>query len=100
MNTNVLWKIDGKFDKLPANVRTEKWVSQQDILSHKNIKLFITHGGLLSTMESIHYGVPLIGMPCFADQFMNMMEYDRKNVSITLDINDHITIVRYTKENI
>lgn len=36
------------------------------------MKAFITHGGLLSTIESICYGVPVVGIPVFADQKMNM----------------------------
>lgn len=32
-----------------TDVLVEPWFSQQSILAHKNIKLFITHGGLLST---------------------------------------------------
>lgn len=34
--------------------------------------LFISHGGLLSTTEAIHYAVPIIGIPVFGDQFNNV----------------------------
>lgn len=37
------------------------------------MKLFITHGGLLSTTEAIYEGVPIIGIPIFADQACNVM---------------------------
>lgn len=40
--------------------------------AHPNCILFITHGGLLSTTETIHYGKPIIGVPVFADQFINV----------------------------
>lgn len=40
--------------------------------AHPNIKGFITHGGLLSTMESLYHAVPLVGIPVFADQKMNI----------------------------
>jgi hypothetical protein len=42
------------------------------LLAHHNIRLFITHGGLLSTQEAIHRGVPLLGIPIFGDQSLNM----------------------------
>ena len=40
--------------------------------AHPNLAVFITHGGLLSTTEAIHFGVPIIGIPVFGDQFMNV----------------------------
>lgn len=36
------------------------------------MKLFITHGGLLSTIETVYHGVPIIGIPVFGDQDMNI----------------------------
>lgn len=42
------------------------------IAAHSNCVLFITHGGLLSSTETVHFGVPIIGIPTFADQFSNI----------------------------
>jgi glucuronosyltransferase len=42
------------------------------VSAHPNCVLFITHGGLLSITETIHFGKPIIGIPVFADQFTNM----------------------------
>lgn len=55
------------------------------ILEHKNIKAFVTHGGLMGTQESIYHGVPLIGIPLFGDQYLNVESYVRKNIAIKLD---------------
>lgn len=55
-----------------SDVLIQSWLPQQSILAHPNVKLFVTHGGLLSTMESIYFGKPVIGIPFFGDQHLNM----------------------------
>ena len=40
-------------------------------VAHPNTKLFITHGGLLSTQELIYHGVPAVYLPVFGDQDKN-----------------------------
>ncbi|XP_062550536.1 UDP-glucosyltransferase 2-like [Armigeres subalbatus] len=69
-----LWKFES--DKMPIevpkNVYIRKWMPQNDLLAHPNVKLFITHSGLLSTQEAVWNGVPIIGFPVFADQHQNI----------------------------
>ncbi|XP_050501766.1 UDP-glycosyltransferase UGT5-like [Diabrotica virgifera virgifera] len=67
----VLWKYGGNVTNLPKNVQLGKWFPQSDLLAHPNLKLFITHGGLLSTLETVYHGVPILALPVFADQNMN-----------------------------
>ncbi|KAF3424245.1 hypothetical protein E2986_12283 [Frieseomelitta varia] len=71
---------------LPKNVHVLPWIPQVKVLKHKNVKAFITHGGLMGTQEAIHYGVPMIGMPLFADQFINIANYMRHNIAIELEL--------------
>ena len=42
--------------------------------AHPKTRLFITHGGLLSIQESLYFGVPILGMPVFIDQFHNVRQ--------------------------
>ncbi|ROT71417.1 hypothetical protein C7M84_010293 [Penaeus vannamei] len=79
LRQRVLWKWDeeGMAD-LPPNVRLGKWLPQQDILGHPRLRLFITHGGLLSTLESTYHGAPVLGVPVFGDQVGNMVEVQRQ----------------------
>lgn len=68
-----LWKFESSNlpIELPKNVHIRKFLPQKEILAHPNTILFITHSGLMSTQESVWYGVPMIGLPIFADQFLN-----------------------------
>lgn len=42
--------------------------------AHPKTSLFITHGGLFSTQEALHFGVPVIGMPIYVDQLNNIAQ--------------------------
>ncbi|ODM98020.1 UDP-glucuronosyltransferase 2B20 [Orchesella cincta] len=85
----VIWKWDNESEAdLPDNVVVRKWLPQQAVLDHPNIKLFITHGGLLSTQESVYYGVPLLGAPLYVDQDLNMKQAERLGYGLTLEITD------------
>ncbi|KAG7162654.1 2-hydroxyacylsphingosine 1-beta-galactosyltransferase-like 1 [Homarus americanus] len=67
----VIWKYEGELEDVPDNVMISKWLPQQDILAHDNVKVFITHGGLLSLQESIYHVTPLLALPIFGDQPKN-----------------------------
>merc|ERR1719418_358927 len=69
----IIWKWDDVPDGIPENVLLQKWLPQNDLLAHPNLKLFVTHGGLLSTQESLYHEVPLVGVPISNDQKPNLM---------------------------
>ncbi|KAL6435773.1 hypothetical protein ACFW04_005573 [Cataglyphis niger] len=85
----VVWKHDS--DLLPdkfENIIASKWFSQQSILAHPNIKLFIYQGGLQSTEEAVHYGVPIIGFPIMWDQIYNVQYLKKLGIGVELHINN------------
>jgi len=89
LKQRVLWKFeDDEMPGMPANVLIKKWYPQPDILAHPNVKLFITHGGLLSTTESVYFGKPVLGLPCFYDQHMNVQRAQRMGFGLGLDLNN------------
>lgn len=53
--------------------------------AHPNIVLFITHGGLLSLLEVSQAGVPVVGIPFFADQPMDVHFYVARGVGVKLE---------------
>ena len=55
-------------------------------VGHRNIKAFVTHGGLLSSQEAIYHGVPMIGFPICSDQDFTMNRAARERVAIVLEI--------------
>ncbi|XP_063244123.1 UDP-glycosyltransferase UGT5-like isoform X2 [Bacillus rossius redtenbacheri] len=82
----VLWKWEsGSMPGQPSNVKIAKWMPQLEILSHPNVKAFITHGGLMGTMEAAYFGVPMIVIPLFGDQYLNAQSYVQKGIAVQLD---------------
>ena len=66
----VIIKLDSEHWRhaAPSNVLVLSWLPQQAVLAHNNTRLFITHCGMHGVLESVHYGVPMVGMPVFIDQ--------------------------------
>ncbi|XP_055967188.1 UDP-glucuronosyltransferase 2B31-like isoform X4 [Sorex fumeus] len=82
----VLWRFDGKKpDSLGANTRLYKWIPQNDLLGHPKTKAFITHGGTNGIYEAIYHGVPMVGIPLFADQPDNIAHMQAKGAAVRLD---------------
>ena len=78
----ILWKWDeDNIADLPKNVMTQKWVPQQDILAHPNLKLFVTHGGLLrysdkSSLLCFIFGQPFCSFTLNVRQSMAWLIHD------------------------
>ena len=66
-----LFKHIGHHNKSPANVKSFKWLPQNDLLAHPKVKLFISHCGQNSQMEGIFHAVPFICIPFIVDQYSN-----------------------------
>lgn len=71
LKQKVLWKFETNLANIPDNVMIGKWLPQDDVLSHPNVKLFISHCGKGGITEAKYHGAPIMGMPIFADQFGN-----------------------------
>ncbi|KAB5522320.1 hypothetical protein PHYPO_G00158220 [Pangasianodon hypophthalmus] len=84
----VLWRYKGeKPETLAPNTRIYEWIPQNDLLGHPKTKAFITHGGTNGIYEAIYHGVPMVGLPLFADQPDNINHMKTKGAAVMLDFN-------------
>ncbi|KAF4072889.1 hypothetical protein AMELA_G00252670 [Ameiurus melas] len=82
----VLWRYTGeKPETLAPNTRLYDWIPQNDLLGHPKTKVFITHGGTNGIYEAIYHGVPIVGLPLFADQPDNINHIKTKGAAVMLD---------------
>ena len=51
-----------------------------------NAKAFVTHGGSNGVYEAIYHGVPMVGLPLFADQPHNIVHMKAKGAAVRLDL--------------
>lgn len=58
------------------------------------MRVFLSHGGLLGTIEAVHLGVPMIGIPMFGDQSTNMKMVEAAGMAVILQYKD------ITKDNV
>jgi len=84
----VIWKM--KDTDLCAStdgrVRLMLWVPQNDLLADPRVKVFISHGGFNSVIESVYHRKPLIIFPIFSDQPKNAAAAVSKGFGIRMDI--------------
>ncbi|TRY92686.1 hypothetical protein DNTS_025234 [Danionella cerebrum] len=69
------------------NLTMERANTIASALGHPKTKAFITHGGTNGLYEAIYHGVPMVGLPLFADQPDNLMHMKTKGAAVSLDIN-------------
>lgn len=82
----ILWKFEADtLPNQPKNVKIVKWLPQQDVLRHRNVKLFITQAGMQSLEEALFARVPMVAIPFFGDQDVNAQRMAQKGLGLTLN---------------
>ena len=85
---SVIWKLKDKGVCSNDNILILPWIPQNDLLADSRVKLFISHGGLNSLIESIYHSKPLIIFPLGLDQPGNAAAAESKGFAIQMNIAD------------
>lgn len=85
----VFWKWENEtLPNKPKNVYIRPWLPQRDILCHPNVRLFVSHGGLLGSSEAAHCGVPMLLTPMYGDQFLNSKAIESRGMGTIVHYED------------
>ncbi|MGW1148837.1 nucleotide disphospho-sugar-binding domain-containing protein, partial [Streptomyces sp. NPDC002454] len=84
------------FGDLPDHFRIFRRVPQLDVLRHAGV--FLTHGGMNSTMEALHHGVPMVVVPQMNEQRANGLRVEELGLGRLLSVAD--TTVESLRENV
>jgi len=82
-----LWRMeaDVRDSEKYRNIHLLKWLPQKELMKHSKTRLLIAHGGYNSFLEASKHGIPVVLMPLFADQFINVKRAERFGICETLD---------------
>ncbi|VVD04657.1 unnamed protein product [Leptidea sinapis] len=73
---------------IPENILPMEWIPQYKTLCHPNVKVFISHGGLLGTQEAVACATPMLIVPLFADQALNARAMRERGVARSIALAD------------
>lgn len=83
----MIWRHKGpRPSTLGNNTLVVDWMPQKDLLAHPQTKVFVAHGGTNGLQEAIFYGVPVLGIPLFFDQFDNLVRLERRGAAKVLEL--------------
>jgi len=87
---HVIWKT--QYAHICPNdddrVKLMPWIPQNDLLADPRVRVFISHGGINSIIESVYHAKPLIVFPITVDQPFNAAAAESKGFAIQMDIGD------------
>ena len=85
---SVIWKLKAEGICRNDNILMLSWIPQNDLLADSRVKLFISHGGFNSIIESVYHSKPLIIFPLAFDQPANAAAAVSKGFAIQMKIVD------------
>uniref|UniRef100_A0A3Q1H9D3 UDP-glucuronosyltransferase n=1 Tax=Anabas testudineus TaxID=64144 RepID=A0A3Q1H9D3_ANATE len=89
MPQKIIWRHKGERPSTVGNnTLIVDWMPQKDLLGHPQTKVFIAHGGTNGVQEAIYYGVPVLGIPLFYDQYDNLLRLQERGAGKILQLSD------------
>jgi len=86
---SVIWKLKAEGTFCPNdNILILPWIAQNDLLANSRVKLFVSHGGFNSIIESVYHAKPLVILPIALDQLGNAAAAESKGYAIYKKITD------------
>ncbi|KAL3161221.1 hypothetical protein ABBQ38_009588 [Trebouxia sp. C0009 RCD-2024] len=93
---SVVWKLTTADQQLlgvgnatlGSNIHLIEWAPQNDVLGHPATRAFLTQAGTNSFNEAAYHGVPVVGLPLFAEQPDNMARAVEQGFGLSVDVND------------
>lgn len=85
-----MWETGEQLTDIPDNVYVFKQLPRFRVLNHNNTVLLITNGGTTSLLEAAYFGVPVIGIPLYQDQFVTMDLAHARRRGIKVKFSEHI----------
>uniref|UniRef100_A0A914GX04 glucuronosyltransferase n=1 Tax=Globodera rostochiensis TaxID=31243 RepID=A0A914GX04_GLORO len=76
-------QFEGLSEQIP-HLNITSFFPQNELLAHQRTRLLITNGGAHSLMESIHWGVPLLGIPLYGSNSRNLEKAKQRGIGIVL----------------
>jgi hypothetical protein len=84
----VVWKLRDASLCVDDRIRTLPWIPQNDLLADSRVRLFVTHGGLNSIVESVYHAKPVVVVPISLDQPANAAMAEHKGFGIRVELSD------------
>lgn len=83
----MIWRhIGERPSTLGNNTMIVEWMPQRDLLGHPQVKAFVAHGGTNGVQEAIYYGIPVLGIPLFFDQFDNLLRLQARGAAKIIEL--------------
>uniref|UniRef100_A0A0N5AEY5 glucuronosyltransferase n=1 Tax=Syphacia muris TaxID=451379 RepID=A0A0N5AEY5_9BILA len=87
----IYWRLGPKFqhpelpEDVPSHINFTAYFPQNDLLAHKRTMLLITNGGMMTILEAMAHGVPIVGLPLYGNNKYNLNKVVNKGFGVIVE---------------